>query len=218
MSNEDFFLSIPKSDLPDLPAARFPGVVKVIDSCDKVDSAISDLRCQAIIGFDTETRPTFRKGQTNDMALMQLSTHQTCYLFRLNKIGIPTALISLLENPEIMKVGTSVHDDFHALGRIIDFTPENFVDLQQFVKQYKIADNSLSRICAIVFGERISKTQQKTNWEADELTSAQKAYAALDAYACIRIYEYLKSGAFHPEESKYRCYPQPEEESGELSI
>lgn len=212
MSESDFFLSIPKSELPSLPAAVYRGKIVIVDREDQIGEAVSDLRRQSIIGFDTETKPTFKRGQSNKMALMQLSTHDTCYLFRLNKIGYPEELLSLLEDENIMKVGTSVHDDFTGLRKLASCEPRNFVDLQQYVKQFHIADNSLTRISAIVFGERITKNQQKTNWEAEELSQAQQCYAALDAYACIRIYDFLSGGKFCPEASPYLHYPEPEEE------
>lgn len=210
MSDTEFFLSIPKTELPSLPAAAFKGKIVVVDDQSKVADAVKDLRGHSIIGFDTETKPTFKRGQSNNMALMQLSTRDTCYLFRLNKIGMDPEVLGILEDENILKIGTSVHDDFTGLRKVASCEPANFIDLQRYVKQYRIADNSLSRISAIIFGERISKNQQKTNWEAENLTPAQQSYAALDAFACIRIYEYLESGKFCPEKSIYINYPEPE--------
>lgn len=212
MLDKDFFLSIPKAELPSLQAARYTGKIVVVDCAEMVQPAVDLLKKEKEIGFDTETRPAFKKGVSNNMALMQLSTHEVCYLFRLNKIGLPKSVVEILENPDIVKVGTSVHDDFHGLAKLSDCTPRNFVDLQQFVKNFRIHDNSLSRIYAIVFGKRISKNQQKTNWEAEELSTAQKLYASLDAYACVKIYDFLNSGRFNPEESRYVCYPEKESE------
>lgn len=200
---DDRKITISKEELGSLPTAQFDGEVILVDEPEQVDGAIADLRESDIIGFDTETRPSFKKGLSNRVSLMQLANRRRCYLFRLNKIGMPDSLRNLLEDPGLLKVGLSIHDDFHNLRRICELNPEGFVDLQPYVKQYRIADNSLSKIYAIVFGQRISKGQRLTNWEADVLTSTQCRYAALDAIACISIYDEVTSGAFHPLQSPY---------------
>lgn len=200
---DDRKITISKEELGNLPTAQFDGEVILVDEPEQVDGAIADLRESDIIGFDTETRPSFKKGLSNRVSLMQLANRKRCYLFRLNKIGMPDSLRNLLEDPGLLKVGLSIHDDFHNLRRICELNPEGFVDLQPYVKQYRIADNSLSKIYAIVFGQRISKGQRLTNWEADVLTSTQCRYAALDAIACISIYDEVTSGAFHPLQSPY---------------
>lgn len=210
-------VSVSKETLSKLPAAEYKGEVVIIDDLSKVHAAINDLRSSSIIGFDTETRPSFRKGQTFNVALIQLATPGVCYLFRTNIIGFPEELISLLEDRNLLKVGLSLHDDFHNLRKIMEFNPEGFVDLQTFVKDYKIADNSLSRVYAILFGERISKGQRLSNWEAPELTESQQGYAALDATACIDIYNYLKEGKFNPETSQYLMLPSEESKEEEKS-
>ena len=179
----------------------------LVDQPSNLASAIADLNSVPIIGFDTETRPSFRRGQTHNVALIQLATQNCCYLFRTNEIGFPKDLMDILENPNILKVGLSIHDDFHNLRRITEVEPHGFIDLQNYVKEFKIADNSLSRVFGILFGERISKGQRLTNWESSELTESQQKYAALDAYACIKIYNYLKEGKFDPYSSKYLTFP-----------
>ncbi|MDL2215019.1 3'-5' exonuclease domain-containing protein 2, partial [Dysgonomonas sp. OttesenSCG-928-M03] len=143
------------------------------------------------IGFDTETRPSFTKGQTRKIALMQLSTEDTCFLFRLNLIDIPESLIHILVNPKVRKIGLSLKDDFSAIRKRMQLVPENFIELQSYVKKFGIEDNGLQRIYAILFGEKISKGQRLSNWEADILTEAQQKYAALDAWACLQIYNKL---------------------------
>lgn len=215
MTSEEFqksIVTISKDKLATLPAAEYPGKIIVIDSEDKLDEAIADLMKSPVIGFDTETRPSFRKGQQYEVSLIQLSTPESCYLFRTNKIGYPQRLIELLENPDKKKIGLSIHDDFHNLRRVTEIEPRGFVDLQQYVKAFKIADNSLSRVFGILFGERISKGQRLSNWEAEELSDLQQAYAALDAYACIKIYNYLESGCFNPSNSEYLTLPKDSEE------
>ncbi len=204
-------VSISKQKLALLPPATFPGKITLINTREAADAAAAKLMKESIVGFDTETKPSFKRGHYNKVSLLQLSTREECFLFRLNYIGLPPSVKQILENPQITKVGLSIHDDFHNLGKIFSLEPDGFIDLQQFVKDYMIADNSLSRIYGIIFNERISKGQRLTNWEAEDLTIHQQGYAALDAYACIKIYDYLTAGKFEPLKSEY-CYelPQPE--------
>ena len=209
-------VTISKEKLSTLPAAEYNGRICVVDTPEKMKEAITELKKAKIIGFDTETRPSFRRGQTFKMSLIQLCTPDCCYLFRTNEIGFPKELLEILEDPNLLKVGLSIHDDFHNLRRVTNIEPQGFVDLQPFVKEYKIVDNSLSRVYGILFGARISKGQRLTNWEASELTTLQQNYAALDAYACIRIYNYLTEGRFNPKESEYLTLPpEPEKEEEE---
>lgn len=196
-------ISITKEELGSLPTAHYTQGAIVIDSLEGLEEAVEYLNRARIIGFDTETRPSFRKGQSHSVSLLQLASPERCYLFRLKTLGMPTSLKELLENPDKVKVGVSIRDDFHSLSKICDLNPAGFVDLQQYVKLFGIADNSLSRIYAVLFGERISKGQRLTNWEAEHLTPAQINYAAFDAISCIRIYDYLKAGKFNPSDSKY---------------
>lgn len=211
---EKAFVSIPKDKLGQLPNASFEGCIHLVDKSELVDESVAALRKSDLIGFDTETRPSFKKGQSHIVSLLQLSSSTDCYLFRLNKIGMPDSLKALLEDAGILKIGLSIHDDFHNLRKLSDFEPGGFIDLQQYVKTFRIADNSLSRIYAILFGQRISKGQRLTNWEAESLTPAQQSYAALDAVACIRIWQHLNSGAFNPLLSPYLTFPEEEAVTG----
>lgn len=163
----------------------------MIDHAAQIQEACSFLNSQNALGFDTETKPAFKRGQFNKVALIQLSTEKECFLFRLNKIGYPAELEAVLTNPSIMKIGLSLRDDFAAISKRTKKKPENFIDLQTFVDQYGIEDNSLQKIYAILFGKKISKNQRVSNWEAEVLTPAQRAYAAIDAWACLRIYNHL---------------------------
>lgn len=207
-------VTISKPELAQLPCVNYNAGAVVVDSPDMVDAAVDELEKARIIGFDTETRPSFKKGVTHTVALLQLATPQRCFLFRLNKIGLHPRLAALLENPGHLKVGLSIHDDFHNLNKLCQLNPAGFIDLQNFVKEFHIADNSLTRIHAILFGQRISKGQRLTNWEGAALTEAQINYAALDAISCIRIYDYLNAGHFNPLASPYlRPITPPEEAS-----
>lgn len=214
-SEHRHIVTISKADLALLTAETYQGSIEVIDTFEMVDHAVATLRDAEIIGFDTETRPSFKKGQSFHVALLQLSTHECCYLFRLNVIGMPDSLKALLEDDDKLKIGLSLHDDFHNLAKICQLKPAGFIDLQTYVKDFMIADNSLARIYAILFGKRISKGQRLTNWEAKHLTDAQQSYASLDALACIHIYEHLKGGNFDPWKSEYLQEVIPEEEAAD---
>ncbi len=196
-------ISIPKETLSTLPIVTFPGEIIVIDSPEAVPAAVEHLRSSKIVGFDTETRPSFHKGRTNKVALIQISTDSRCYLFRINKTGLTEELRAFIEDTGVTKIGLSLKDDFFVLHRISEFVPEGFIDLQEFVRPYGIIDSSLQRIYGIVFGERISKGQRLSNWEAADLTAAQQQYAAIDAWTCLRLYNELKSGNFQPEASPF---------------
>lgn len=197
-------IKISKEELAALPAAEYKGTVKVIDTEAGAIEAAALLGKEIVVGFDTETKPSFKKGQSNNVSLLQISTHDTCYLFRLNLIGLMPEVKAILENPDITKIGLSIHDDFHNLHKIFDLSPAGFIDLQNYVKDFKIADNSLSKIYAVLFDRRISKGQRLTNWEASSLTPNQQIYASLDARACLEIYDFLEKGEFDPASSPYR--------------
>jgi hypothetical protein len=196
-------LGISKEIVHGLPEVHYPGRVILIDSAAKAKSAVAFLLKQRQIGFDTETRPSFQKNHHYKVSLVQLSVPGECFLFRLKQIGSLDGLMSIFENPDIQKIGLSLKDDFHSLAKLCEFTPAGFVELQTFVKKYEIADNSLQKIFALIFGQRISKNQRLTNWEAPVLTFSQQAYAAIDAWACVEIYNHLCAGKFHPEECPY---------------
>jgi ribonuclease D len=180
--------TITKEKINGLPICTFTGNIIVVTSNEQLKDSILELKKEKILGFDTETKPSFAKGVTNKVALMQISTESTCYLFRLNKIGLPIELERLLKNKKIKKIGLSLRDDFSALNKRKVFCPESFVDLQKIVANYGISDLSLQKIYAILFGEKISKSQRLSNWEAETLSEAQQHYAALDAWATRRIY------------------------------
>lgn len=197
-------LGISKEIVHQLPEVTYPGRVILIDSAAKARDAVAYLLKQRQIGFDTETRPSFQKNHRYKVSLMQLSTPGECFLFRLKMIGALDGLMSVLENGDIQKIGLSLKDDFHSLAKLCEFTPAGFVELQTFVKDYEIADNSLQKIYALIFGKRISKNQRLTNWEAPELTISQQNYAAIDAWACVEIYNFLMAGRFNPADCPHR--------------
>ena len=200
-------VSISKNELAQLPAEEYHNGLVLVDHENDIDYAAEMLRKADIIGFDTETKPSFKRGQHHQVSLLQLSTRTECYLILLNKVGMPDSIKNILEDENKLKIGLSIHDDFLNLRKLCKIEPKGFIELQEFVKEFNIADNSLSRIYAILFNKRISKGQRLTNWEADELTSFQKEYAALDALACINIYDYLFNGNFKDSDSPYFRVP-----------
>ena len=184
-------LTISKEQIAELPLETFEGDIIVIDHAEEVRDACNYLSSQSALGFDTETKPAFKRGQINKVALMQLSTEEVCFLFRLNRIGYPDELEALMSDSGIKKIGLSLRDDFAAIRKRSVRKPENFIDLQGFVDKFDIEDSSLQKIYAILFGRKISKNQRVSNWEAASLTLAQQSYAAIDAWACLRIYNHL---------------------------
>ncbi len=191
---QEYIESITKEEIAQLPIEEFLGRIIVIDTEKDAEKAVSYLYKFPLIGFDTETRPSFKKGQHNKISLMQISTADTCFLFRLNHIGIPDVLKDFLSDSQVKKIGLSLRDDFGAMNKRVEIIPANFVDLQNMVGAYGIKEASLQKIYAIMFNKKISKGQRLTNWDAEILTDAQQKYAALDAWACLKIYNQLKEG------------------------
>lgn len=183
--------TIDKAALAQLDCERYTGRIEMVQTPAAAVKAMRYLMDQPLVGFDTETRPNFRKGDNHKVALMQLSTPDICFLIRLNRLGIFPELKEFLESPDVIKIGLSTKDDFHMLNRLAPIEPRGFIELQSLVKSYGIGEASLTKVYALLFGKRISKAQRLTNWEAVELTPAQQHYAALDAYACLRIYNHL---------------------------
>ena len=178
-----------KKSIAQLPTVTFPGKTMVVMSESEAEKAVHFLLSQDILGVDTETRPSFKKGETHMVSLLQVSTSDVCFLFRLNHIGITPAILRLLENKAVPMVGLSLHDDMLSLHKRVAFTPGYFIDLQDLVGELGIEDLSLQKLYANLFHQKISKRQRLTNWDSDVLNDKQKAYAALDAWACINLYK-----------------------------
>lgn len=169
----------------------FPGTINLIEHPEDFEKIKSLLLREKVFGFDTETKPTFKKGRYHQVALLQLSTCDQAFLFRLNKVHLPDFVIEIFENKDITKVGVAIKDDLNSLNKLAPFNPDGFIDLQKFVKQFGIEDNGLKKLVANVLGFRISKKSQTSNWEQQDLTHEQLEYAATDAWACHQIYEVL---------------------------
>jgi ribonuclease D len=201
--------SIDKEEINKLPIVTFPGEIVVIDTDEKAQKAVEELSKEEIIGFDTETRPSFTRGISYKVSLVQLSSEKKCYLFRINKIGFSGALEQLLSSKEVTKIGLSLHDDISALNKRKAFNPAGFIDVQDIAINYGILDLSLQKIYGILFGEKISKSQRLSNWEADELSDKQKRYAATDAWTTRNIYFKLKTLPKHKIERPKPIPPMP---------
>ncbi len=178
-----------KSIINSLPLVTFPGKIIVVLNEYEAERAVEYLLSCDVLGVDTETRPAFRKGNNHKVALLQVATRKECFLFRLNHLGLPKSLLRLLSNKQVPMVGLSWHDDLMSLHRREQFEPGWFIDIQDIIGNLGIVDKSLQKLYANLFGEKISKRQRLTNWEADVLTDRQKEYAAIDAWACIKLYD-----------------------------
>jgi ribonuclease D len=181
--------SITKEELAELPLKWFEGEIVIVDNERTLREAVDFLSQQPELGFDTETKPAFKKGVFNRVALLQLSTEERAFLIRTNQIGLPEEICSILSNPKIIKSGVAIRDDIKGLQILRKFTPAGFVELQDSAQELGIQNFSLKKLTAIACGFRISKGQQLTNWEADELTEKQQRYAATDAWTSLKIYE-----------------------------
>lgn len=183
---------ITKEDIKELPLKQFEGTVNVVEDPKQVTHVVEKLRNEKIIGFDTETKPSFKKGVSHDIALLQLSTEEEAFLFRLNLTGFNGALTQLLSNPEIKKVGVGIRDDLRGLQQLNNFTPKGFIDIQELAPKYGIEVLSLKNLAGLLLGIRISKRQRLSNWEADALSEGQILYAATDAWVALKIYNKIK--------------------------
>jgi ribonuclease D len=191
MVNNKYPESVSPEELEKYRLSWFKGEIVLIDNLDSFLESFPRLLASPVLGFDTETRPSFKKGRKNRVSLIQLANEDLACLIRINKIGIPSELAELLANPEVVKAGVAVHDDIRFLKTVKKFNPSGFVDLQKFVKDFGIQSSGLKKLSAIILGFRISKGQQVTNWEAEVLTEAQQIYAATDAWVCHQIYNKL---------------------------
>lgn len=190
----EFSPTITKEEISQMPIVRYEGKIVVISSESEMWKCLKYLSKCPVVGIDTETKPSFHKGVSHRVALLQVSTLDICFLIRLNFIGMCEPVKKFLSARRTLKVGLSLHDDILSLRRRGDFRTGRFLDIQDVAPKFGIHDLSLQKIYANVFGQKISKAQRLTNWEADVLTDGQKVYAATDAWACLMLYnEFLKA-------------------------
>ncbi|WP_268036890.1 3'-5' exonuclease [Algoriphagus sp. PAP.12] len=184
---------ISKEEVNALPLGQFEGEIYLIDDAELVDEVVEFLEEQPLLGFDTETKPSFKKGIINQVSLLQLSTPKQAFLFRLNEIGFPDSIRGILERETIVKIGAAVHDDIKGLAKLTDsFYANSFFDLNDELKKVGFHNVGVRNLTAMVLGMRISKSEQVSNWEAIELTEKQLRYAATDAWACLEVFKKLR--------------------------
>jgi ribonuclease D len=184
---------ISKETINDLPLGQFEGEIVLVESMDQIEEVANELVKHDLLGFDTETRPSFRKGTQYYVSLLQLATDDMAFLFRLNEIGMPQLIKEILEDTGIIKIGAAVLDDLRGLRKVsIGFQPQSFFDLNEELKKVGFENVGVRNLAAMVLNMRISKSEQVSNWEATELTDKQKLYAATDAWVCLEIYKKLQ--------------------------
>jgi len=190
---KQFQREITKEEVARLDLIQYEGPISLIQTEEEFQEAIDALSVQAILGFDTETRPSFKKGKMYPTSLIQLSVPDHAWLIRVSRLGYPKRLLDLLSNGEVMKVGTGLNDDIRRMRSDFKFEPGGFLDLQSYVEAFQIMEKGLKKMSAIVLGYRISKSQQVSNWDADKLSEAQLRYAATDAWICLEICNELRN-------------------------
>ncbi|PSL01459.1 3'-5' exonuclease [Cecembia rubra] len=184
---------ITKEEINELPLGQFDGEIVLVNSLDQIKEVADELSRHKLLGFDTETRPSFRKGTQYYVSLLQLATNDVAFLIRLNEVGMPGLIQEILEEPRIIKIGAAVLDDLRALRKVsIGFQPQSFFDLNDELKKVGFENVGVRNLAAMVLNMRISKSEQVSNWEATELTDKQMLYAATDAWVCLEIYKKLQ--------------------------
>lgn len=183
-----FAESIDNEVVRELPKIKFTGQTIVVNQHNIQESIIDEFRAAGVIGFDTETKPSFKRGVSHGTALLQLSTQNTALLVKLKEVGIPDQIMQLLQEKKLVKVGAAIRDDIIGLKQVRKFNPGGFVDLQSIAPEFGINEKSVRKLAAIVLGAKISKTQQLSNWEALQYTEAQVDYASTDAWVCREIF------------------------------
>ncbi len=174
-----------------LPMRAYEGTIELIDSLEQLEAAVNDIASNKVVGFDTESRPAFRKGESYPIALLQFATPTKVYLFRVNKIGLPPAVYKLLSDSGLVKLGIALHDDIKDLRKVGATNPQGFVDIHSLIKDKGVINTGLRKLAGMILGFRISKSQQTSNWENEVLNERQQVYAATDAWVCLKIYEKL---------------------------
>lgn len=188
-----FQSEITKEEVAELELIQYEGPITLIQTEEEFRKEADAMCSQSILGFDTETRPSFKKGKMYPTSLIQLSSPEHAWLIRVSRLGYPKQLLELLSDERVMKVGTGLNDDIRRMRSDFLFEPGGFLDLQSYVEAFKIGEKGLKKLSAIVLGYRISKAQQVSNWDANILTEAQLRYAATDAWICLEIYNELRN-------------------------
>ncbi len=184
---------ISKEEVAGLDLIQFEGPIHLIDSIEACEREIDRIALEPVLGFDTETRPSFKKGKVYPTSLIQISSLEQSWIIRVSRIGYPRRLLKLLSGELPLKIGVGLQDDLRRLRADFQFEPQGFLDLQSYVQAFRIDEKGLKKITGIVLERRISKSQQVSNWDADELSEAQLRYASTDAWICLMIYNSLRA-------------------------
>jgi len=204
IKNNRFPERLSKEHIKTLPVSAFDGKIRLITENKDVSYAVKTLRKYPVLGFDTETRPVFRKGVQHNVSLLQLSTSKEAFLFRLNHLGLPNELVALLEDSTILKVGVAILDDVRGLQKLINFKADGFIELADIAGDLGIVTCGLRNLAAIFLGVRITKKAQLTNWERPVINSKQSLYAATDAWICLEMYLFLERENLVPKNRIWR--------------
>ncbi|MEQ1772853.1 MAG: 3'-5' exonuclease [Burkholderiales bacterium] len=187
--------SISREDLAALPVRHYEGPVCVVATRTELDAAITDIASESVVGFDTETRPTFRKGEHYEPSLVQVATARAVYLFQLRRVDVIPGLADMLSEPRIVKAGVAVARDLHDLKQVFSFTEKNVIDLGVIARRHGLEQTGVRNLAGLFLGCRVTKGARTSNWAANTLTPAQIAYAATDAWIGRELYLRFKSMA-----------------------
>lgn len=191
-----FPISITKDEIMELPLSSYTGKVVIAYTEEQIASAMMEINRSKVVGFDTEARPTFKKGQTRNVSLIQVATDEKVFLLRIKQSGLTDDLIAFLENEDLIKVGIGLEDDYNLLRRLRGFQPGGFLDLNPQMKELGAASIGARNLAAMILEIRISKSAQTSNWENEVLSQKQIRYAATDAWICLEIYNKLEGWGY----------------------
>lgn len=189
---DELRISITSEEINNLPLRTFSGKTSVISEPQQLSKIVKEIAFHEVVGFDTETRPSFKKGQVFQVSLLQLAIPKKVYLIRLNYTGVTDELASLFSDSSIVKTGVGIRDDLKALQRLRSFEPANCHDLSMLAKEAGLQVESVKKLTALLLGFRISKSAQTSNWEVPTFTQKQIEYAATDAWVCLELFHKLK--------------------------
>lgn len=179
-------------EVNDLPLTYYEGKIVTINDSKKIKEAVAEIARHKVVGFDTETKPTFVKGQFHHISLIQLAIPDKVFLFRINNCGFTRPLMDLFSNPDILKLGVGLRDDVIGLQKIAPFEEAGFKEIYDYVVDLGVRNTGLRKLAAIILSVRISKGQQTSNWENPVLNQNQERYAATDAWISLEMYNHLE--------------------------
>jgi len=184
--------TLTKEQINELPLMAYEGKPILLLDTSRMEQCLNDLSKCDLVGFDTETRPSFKKGEVHPVAMVQIACDKNVYLFRIHHCGFIPALADFLGNNAVTKVGIGIREDLKSLKQMRPFSSESFVDLSVLGQKIGISHPSVRYMSAHFLGGRISKSQRVSNWAAPQLRDQQIKYAATDAWVCLMIYQKMK--------------------------